>query len=333
MTIYRLTELGEDQPSWNFFTKAERLDLAPGATVAPHFSDGFQMYFFLSGNARTLEEDQEQRVTGGDVLAVRPNVWHGIIHVETQTQVLCLTGPPYPPYRKKQNDSTSAPAVPMGPFVPPKPPGRFGTAMSMDEESTVSIMMLASEVGGDLVLVVNLGALARKQVEEIRRHCISGHFALAALILKMNNDREIVEFPLHTSQCLMAFLLRPACVGIQANLATEAGRERAALMLKHWRRTLEVENIRPCVRMMMREWNEFELTDMFAFLNATPPSHLGVVLQIPGNFRHGHPLLKRYLHSFLPWLVAVESRDGVCIEDAENILEPHGYQGWLIKTL
>ena len=330
MPLFRLVRTADARPPWSAITTGEMTQLARGESIDLSRSDSASYYVVLKGKARVHEDGSEQEASAGDVFAIAPGTVHGFTEAMEDTRLLLLRGPAQPPFRAKY-DADGAESLPI--LTPPSP-RRRGASITFDETRTFSPAHLGTELGRDLMLFANLGAMMRAQMEEIRRHCLEEGRLLAGMFLKVGSEQEIQELPLENkAMWALALELRPHAMGVEADIATEDGQQRAEAMRRAWGGHLAVHGVRPAVRVLVRDWTSEELVALFRYLAATPPAELAVALQVTSSQTVKTDRASRAIAAMLPWLHAVECAGTASLEHLESVLEERGYQGWLLYSV
>lgn len=332
MALLNLQTLRAMRPNWCVLENAEPIALSPGDKIDPHISDANQFYFIMEGRARTHEAGEELEAEGGDVLIARAGTKHGFVEVLEPTLILRINDLPQPPFRdgrSRTGDTIPITLPPVEPFASPK---RRGVSAHFDPSSTFSPSLLAQDLGGDLLLFCNPGAMSVAQLEEIRRHCIENGRAIGALIIEVE-EGEIADYLRDPFQGGHALRLHPRALGVEADLKTESGRRLLGKLRDYWRNPLHVDGARPAVVMPLRRWSEEDLRAIFGILATIPPSEISLILRWDPSEFDTSPRGRMALETLLPWTGGIEftAREG--IDEAAHYLDAHGFQGCVYQKL
>lgn len=333
MGLYPFERFKSMHPNWCLLDEVELVPLDAGEGIPPHRSDANQLYLILEGQVETIEGSDRMVAEPGEALLVKAGVVHGLPRAIEPTVLIRISDIPHVPFREQRQDMAMDCPVLLPPVQPLPSPRRLGVAVDFDESQTFNPRLLAAERGGDLLLGVNPGALARSQIKELRNHCVETSRALIGITIPGIEQREIPTFLKDPTLGGVLFDLHPLSISISADPATPEGRLLGNELVRHWGPRLHVEGIKPCLLVEQREWSDEELRDIFGWLMTIPPAKLGIHLRwVPERFK-GDFRSRRALEALLPWVVAVKfvGRDGH--SQVDHYLQGLGFQGWVVQKL
>ena len=331
MALYSIDRLGDMAAQGCPITVAELVLLSPDATVSDHFSDQDTWYFVIGGEVVFTERGAAMNASAGEVFHAAAGVLHGIQNVPEAAHLLVLRGRLQPPFRLTQSDPEARPTVvALPPQRQPRPTGRRGISVAMDESATFSPRQFGRSISGDLMLRMNPGAIGKGQVREIRQMLLTDCRSILALLIPIYEDAEVRDFLRMPDVADLAFALRPQGAGLEVDIATDRGLERTELARSCWSARLKAEAIQLVISTPFGVLSDGQIANLFAYLADVPPADLKLILswhsdELILDFR-----MRRVLEGLLPWLWAVELR-GNGQQEIAHFLEGLGFQGWVVR--
>lgn len=327
---FGIPQLNKMRPNWAQLDDAEFVIFPKGESARIETRDATQYFLVLEGALELATGQTVTRGEPGELLLVAPGQEYRLGPALEDTVVLRLAEQPCAPFRYGAVATGTQPTIPLTPAVPLRSPMRRGVALMLDSDATFSPAVLRNSDGSDVLLTANPGALSASQAREFRSHCRKNKQAVVALRMDLE-DAEIRRYFYERMMVEHTLTLAPRALCIEADLATMEGRRRAELMLFEWRVHAHPENLHLTVAMPQRRWTDAELCDLFRFLAAKAPAHLGIILdwepaEFAGDFRS-----RAVLAGLLPWLHAVNYLSPEGAEQTAHYLAGMGFQGWLIQ--
>ncbi|MBI1289625.1 hypothetical protein GC173_00080 [bacterium] len=327
MPVFPLSQTARMRPDWWPLHASDCLVLELGESIGPAFHDAPVVYALLEGELRFREGSDECTLEAGEVAAI-PAGRQFTLHAESGPAVILrMEGEPLPPFRPGPQPTDSHPPVHMTPLSPK----RRGTSILFDESATFSPHLISAAQDGDLMLQINMGAVARNQVKEIRRSCDESRRAVAALIVRVDEDEDPVQFFLDRHRHELTNELKSVHVGIEADLGTDRGRLRSESFRRVWQTKLLQEGTEFILCMPWRDFSAKEQRELMEYVAHVPPAQLPLAIRFPTtNLSMEHRMVVRAL---LPWIRIVSARDGAGHSEFCHYFEGMAFQGWVLREI
>jgi len=327
MPVFPLSQTARMRPEWWPLHRSDCLVLEAGAVIGPAFHDAPTAYVLLEGEVEFVEAGETMKLEAGEVAAIEPGRAFELRVQSPHCVMFRLEGKPLPPARPGPQPVGSTGTL----RVTPLSPKRRGTSILFDESATFSPHLISAAQIGDLMLQMNLGAVAKNQVREIRRSCDEAGRAIAALIIRVEEDEDPVQFLLDRHRWEMARDLKPLHVGVEADLATDKGRIRAEAYRRVWQKKFSQEGVEFIVNVRWRPFAEPEWRELLEYLGHVPPALLPLGIRLP---KASLTIAERSaLDALTPWLRIVSVPDGDGFRELCHYFDGAGFQGWVLREI